>query len=1515
MSRLIFVATICVIFAATGAHGLSSRKLNSAYDNINTFGFKANRQTGVGVPTVDTGHFESGPQHLVTSEFKCETYDSSNSECSTNRQFYDNVQFDAARCVTLNDAAGNHVIGFKDKDTDASEELDCPVAAYCDTWESTTGTDHGAFAQTDYCYNLKAPEVIDNLLCKASKDTSGQDPAKLAHTGSNNHYLDWCTTSSYSTKTVSRNPAISFDQTMFQIEDYDILDQQCYTLANSDKDEFTDVVCTEANHEKVNGQVKNFLENLDAALTKRDADAIRDTPAWRHAADSRYPNQEYCMNTTTLLTELFGCADDQRIVCPDDVNTEDHLADPRECAGNLDADMVDAHEDYLEWSAMSQNYYGDSTLQNYRCTVPEIAIANALSSYLDKADLDIKTVCGQAKTRFQLAYTAYVNFVDPDNFGDDNLYTVLRAAWRQAEFTLRSAKIQQQTLDRMRKYQDYIESLFAEADQGLADAPDVDTDGYAKSNSNLMTASQPFRDFRDAWDSHVKDYIDLSIAETNALVDDLQTAKEQIDNAKQYAQEIAATQISAASALASVSVHFRKKLKLWMQIEDVLETKLQDAFTSNGLNAGGENQEHVFSNMATTQQHTPLTSSFTIKKAVIGEGEAYNGAGQNRNDEDIDIAFTNGYDGVNDDRLVQVTMSDGSIETNEGCSEATVDTDCYKFRYESATNPQQTRIPVCINDKCVLPASSAGGASMDYTDNDVVTQEVSVTMPGTAGATSNSVHGSYSEADGDSGGDSGGDSSAECVEFEDTLFEYFLTCTEDYANSLGAGQGCSAGTTTVYVDCKKMYRPCANDADFISHIPNHPDAQSEPCTSGGGGGGDSYQEDYEGDITSDTDVVAPGDRSTPSISRVVNGVQASGDSNSDSSSPMCTTLNPLIFCPDQIENGHKFDASMKTGMTCLNGDCVSSDENIERCCVYTPIVVQSQLATGEYSECVAATGTKTRTIKRNIFVPAQNNKGQQFTIVDVDTHADAPTSQDGTIESTGEHEWTETVDCPVDCQLDLTCGSATSCIVQSLYNVDNAETVEGWATRLTDQNDALFNEEANVFPLNGGKTCEEVINEQHSLIGDQDHHCLGCHEATGTPQLETTRTDAAARGVDAASDGQNIRSSDIIHVQYFGVIQDEDFPDGSNKGYNNEVTLVAPSEVTYDSDLCGAANSEGVCSGANGKSSGWCSGQDASKPCIIGKSYKVKSLTTVATVQFKIQDSANQDLDHDATASVTLNPRVCDANHQLDTNGECECTGVVGCDGVCASGKVNDACGDCGGPGIVNNRCPDSEGNYQCVNDVDNDNVCNEDEKTGCQNPAACNYDAAATDADDCTLPQEYYDCNGDCLNDVDGDGVCNQLEVPGCTDIAACNFNVDATDDDGSCQYANPAQGYYCTQAEAEDQDLLEALGCTGHHKHGELFMPCADHSTYTSIIPGCKDQAAINYNELATVDDGSCIAAVPGCTDSTALNYDENANVDDESCIAVVPGCMDQNADNYNAAANVDDGSCEHACNLCTL
>ncbi len=72
----------------------------------------------------------------------------------------------------------------------------------------------------------------------------------------------------------------------------------------------------------------------------------------------------------------------------------------------------------------------------------------------------------------------------------------------------------------------------------------------------------------------------------------------------------------------------------------------------------------------------------------------------------------------------------------------------------------------------------------------------------------------------------------------------------------------------------------------------------------------------------------------------------------------------------------------------------------------------------------------------------------------------------------------------------------------------------------------------------------------------------------------------------------------------------------------------------------------------------------------------------------------------------------------------------------------------------------------------------------GCTDPAACNFDAEAIDDDgSCVFADPGFDCEGNCVQDCDNDGVCDVDEIPGCTYAFACNFDPDATDDDGSCE------------------------------------------------------------------------------------------------------------------------------------
>ncbi|MFL2574411.1 MAG: M12 family metallo-peptidase [Flavobacteriales bacterium] len=80
-------------------------------------------------------------------------------------------------------------------------------------------------------------------------------------------------------------------------------------------------------------------------------------------------------------------------------------------------------------------------------------------------------------------------------------------------------------------------------------------------------------------------------------------------------------------------------------------------------------------------------------------------------------------------------------------------------------------------------------------------------------------------------------------------------------------------------------------------------------------------------------------------------------------------------------------------------------------------------------------------------------------------------------------------------------------------------------------------------------------------------------------------------------------------------------------------------------------------------------------------------------------------------------------------------------------------------------------------------------------------------------------------------------------------------------------------------------------------LNIPPGSYTSYILDVNGC-----FTY-ELITVGYDS---TVYGCTDSTALNYDSLATVDDGSCIYCIWGCTDPLASNYNPLATCDDGSC---------
>ena len=89
----------------------------------------------------------------------------------------------------------------------------------------------------------------------------------------------------------------------------------------------------------------------------------------------------------------------------------------------------------------------------------------------------------------------------------------------------------------------------------------------------------------------------------------------------------------------------------------------------------------------------------------------------------------------------------------------------------------------------------------------------------------------------------------------------------------------------------------------------------------------------------------------------------------------------------------------------------------------------------------------------------------------------------------------------------------------------------------------------------------------------------------------------------------------------------------------------------------------------------------------------------------------------------------------------------------------------------------------------------------------------------------------------------------------------------------------------------------------------------TACRFVPrGCTDPTASNYHSLAQLDDGSCTPVVAGCRDPAASNYMPTATVQ-ATCNYDILGCMQTAALNFQTLATRDDGSCTPNIPGCTL
>ncbi len=339
-------------------------------------------------------------------------------------------------------------------------------------------------------------------------------------------------------------------------------------------------------------------------------------------------------------------------------------------------------------------------------------------------------------------------------------------------------------------------------------------------------------------------------------------------------------------------------------------------------------------------------------------------------------------------------------------------------------------------------------------------------------------------------------------------------------------------------------------------------------------------------------------------------------------------------------------------------------------------------------------------------------------------------------------------------------------------------------------------------------------------------------------------------------------------------------------------------------------------------------------------------------------------------------------DNDADNDGVCDADEITGCTDATACNYDATPTTDtdnslCDYPdGICDTCSGETDGTGVVVdNDADDDGVCDADEITGCTDAAACNYDATpTTDTDNslCIYADFGYNCDDECLEDADDDGVCDPFEIPGCDDATAFNYDASATDNDGSCIYEG------CTSNCACNYDPVASVddgSCEYDCLEGCVYETALNYDASASIddgscqFQGCMDASYSNYNPVATVQtEGDCsnepasadlspdgevqledllnflqafglagaevndlawangcyveptsdedllatvlgcegedCCTVGGCSYPSALNYNPDALIDHGVCL--FPGCTDSTAFNYDALANVDDNSC---------
>jgi len=205
----------------------------------------------------------------------------------------------------------------------------------------------------------------------------------------------------------------------------------------------------------------------------------------------------------------------------------------------------------------------------------------------------------------------------------------------------------------------------------------------------------------------------------------------------------------------------------------------------------------------------------------------------------------------------------------------------------------------------------------------------------------------------------------------------------------------------------------------------------------------------------------------------------------------------------------------------------------------------------------------------------------------------------------------------------------------------------------------------------------------------------------------------------------------------------------------------------------------------------------------------------------------------------------------------------------------------------------------------------------GCMDPSSCNYcgDCTTHSQPMCEYPDVNYDCDGNCVIGEDCNGVCGGTAELDCAGVCDGNSVYDAC---GVCD--GPGAIYECGCSEIPEG----TCDCAGN-----VLDECNICGGDNLSCSGCTDADALNYDQDATIDDGTCqyidlpdcecltdsdceniCAAEGGCGECVSSGCNASSMTGLCECFTcLIEGCTDIEACNYDSEAQENDGSCVYA------